>query len=56
MTRRLTQEYLASRTFYQIQAGSLIDNPDQRISADVRCGLVFANKLICCAFHVSSCI
>ena len=38
MTRRLTQEYLASRTFYQIQAGSLIDNPDQRISADVRCG------------------
>lgn len=41
MTRRLTQEYLASRTFYQIQAGSLIDNPDQRISSDVRCGRLF---------------
>ena len=38
MTRRLTQDYFARRTFYQIQAGSLIDNPDQRISSDVRCG------------------
>jgi ABC-type uncharacterized transport system fused permease/ATPase subunit len=36
MTRRLTQDYFAGRTFYQIQAGSLIDNPDQRISSDVR--------------------
>ena len=46
MTRRLTQEYLASRTFYQIQAGSLIDNPDQRISSDVRCGLAFTASWI----------
>ena len=37
MTRRLTEEYFENRTFYQIQSGSLIDNPDQRISSDVRC-------------------
>jgi hypothetical protein len=36
MTRRLTEEYFKNRTFYNIQAGSLIDNPDQRISSDVR--------------------
>ncbi|CAL8470471.1 g10013 [Coccomyxa elongata] len=36
MTRRLTEEYFQNRTFYQIQSGSHIDNPDQRISSDVR--------------------
>lgn len=30
MTEQLTQEYFASRTFYKIQSGQLIDNPDQR--------------------------
>lgn len=36
MTRRLTEDYFANRTFYQVQAGSLVDNPDQRIASDVR--------------------
>ena len=54
MTRRLTQEYLANRTFYQIQAGSLIDNPDQRISADVRCGFIPATRSCFAVHHLSS--
>ena len=37
MTRRVTSEYLANRAFYQVQAGALVDNPDQRIASDVRC-------------------
>ena len=37
MTRRVTGEYLANRAFYQVQAGALVDNPDQRIASDVRC-------------------
>ena len=37
MTTRLTAEYFAERTFYQVQAGALVDNPDQRIAVDVRC-------------------
>jgi ABC-type uncharacterized transport system fused permease/ATPase subunit len=36
MTRRLTDEYFAGRTFYRVQAGALLDNPDQRIAVDVR--------------------
>ncbi|KAI3431377.1 hypothetical protein D9Q98_004431 [Chlorella vulgaris] len=36
MTRRLTAEYFYDRTFYQVQAGALVDNPDQRIAVDVR--------------------
>jgi ABC-type uncharacterized transport system fused permease/ATPase subunit len=36
MTRKLTEEYFHNSTFYQIQSGALIDNPDQRISSDVR--------------------
>ena len=39
MTRRVTSEYLANRAFYQVQAGALVDNPDQRIASDVRCAL-----------------
>jgi ABC transporter transmembrane region 2 len=39
MTRSLTQQYFQHRTFYSIQAGSLLDNPDQRISSDVRWGV-----------------
>ena len=38
MTKRVTSEYLANRAFYQVQAGALVDNPDQRIASDVRCG------------------
>ena len=37
LTVRLTTEYFADRSFYQVQAGSLLDNPDQRISSDIRC-------------------
>lgn len=37
LTERLTDEYFADRSFYQVQAGSLLDNPDQRISSDIRC-------------------
>ena len=36
MTQRLTADYFAERTFYQVQAGALLDNPDQRIAVDVR--------------------
>ncbi len=38
MTTQLLQQYLTDRSFYQLQAGQLVDNPDQRISADVRWG------------------
>lgn len=37
MTRRLLAQYFEGRTFYRLQAGALVDNPDQRIAADVRC-------------------
>ena len=37
MTKRVTNDYLANRAFYQVQAGALVDNPDQRIASDVRC-------------------
>ncbi|KAK9830575.1 hypothetical protein WJX81_000349 [Elliptochloris bilobata] len=36
MTKKVTSEYLANRAFYQVQAGALVDNPDQRIASDVR--------------------
>lgn len=38
MTRQLTGQYFQNQTFYRVQAGSLIDNPDQRISSDIRQG------------------
>ena len=37
LTRRVTNDYFRDRSFYQIQAGTLVDNPDQRISSDIRC-------------------
>ncbi len=36
MTKDLTDKYMANRTFYKIQSEFLVDNPDQRISADIR--------------------
>jgi ABC-type uncharacterized transport system fused permease/ATPase subunit len=36
MTERLTLEYFEDRTFYRVQAGGLLDNPDQRIASDIR--------------------
>jgi ABC-type uncharacterized transport system fused permease/ATPase subunit len=36
MTSNLLGQYFADRSFYQLQAGALVDNPDQRIAADVR--------------------
>lgn len=36
MTREITADYLSNRAFYQVQAGELVDNPDQRIASDAR--------------------
>ncbi len=36
MTEQLLSQYLADRSFYQLQAEQLVDNPDQRIASDVR--------------------
>lgn len=36
LTQRLLSQYFRDRSFYQLQAGGLVDNPDQRIAADVR--------------------
>jgi ABC-type uncharacterized transport system fused permease/ATPase subunit len=36
MTQKFTREYFENQTFYQVQAGALLDNPDQRIAVDVR--------------------
>jgi ABC-type uncharacterized transport system fused permease/ATPase subunit len=36
MTNRLLAQYFRDRSFYQLQAGQLVDNPDQRIAADVK--------------------
>lgn len=35
MTEQFTEDYFYDRTFYQVQAGALVDNPDQRIAVDV---------------------
>ena len=37
MTTRLTRDYLSNQAFYRMQTDVLIDNPDQRISSDIRC-------------------
>ena len=34
-TKRYVGAYMADRNFYQIQAGGLVDNPDQRINSDI---------------------
>ena len=36
MTKQLTKDYFDNQAFYRLQAGSLLDNPDQRISSDIR--------------------
>jgi putative ATP-binding cassette transporter len=36
MTNEFTTDYFKDRSFYQVQAGNLVDNPDQRITNDVR--------------------
>jgi len=36
MTNEFTSDYFKDRSFYQVQAGNLVDNPDQRITNDVR--------------------
>mgnify|MGYP001811054060 CR=1 FL=1 len=36
MTTRLLEQYFRDRSFYQLQAAQLVDNPDQRIAAVVR--------------------
>lgn len=33
MTRSLLDQYLGDRSFYQLQAGGMVDNPDQRIAS-----------------------
>ena len=39
MTKKLMAQYFEDRSFYQLQASALVDNPDQRIAADIRCGI-----------------
>jgi ABC-type uncharacterized transport system fused permease/ATPase subunit len=36
LTSRLVSDYFKGRTFYRVQAQATVDNPDQRIAADVR--------------------
>ena len=36
MTNEFSTDYFKDRAFYQVQAGALVDNPDQRITNDVR--------------------
>ena len=54
LTRRLTDDYFRDRSFYQVQAGALVDNPDQRISSDIRCSHLRKrsgpSSLACCLF------
>ena len=46
LTRRLTDDYFRDRSFYQIQAGTLVDNPDQRISSDIRCAHMCSREVV----------
>ena len=59
MTTRLTRDYLSNQAFYRMQTDVLIDNPDQRISSDIRCCpdhacscccLTLAGTLQCCCW------
>lgn len=47
LTRRLMSQYFRDRSFYQLQAGQLVDNPDQRIAADVRWALGLRQPAVC---------
>ncbi|CAD7699045.1 unnamed protein product [Ostreobium quekettii] len=50
MTEQFLYDYMAKRTFYKVQAASMMDNPDQRISIDIKVftesTLVFALTLL----------
>lgn len=35
MTEDLLNSYMNDRTFYNIHAGSVVDNPDQRLTSDI---------------------
>jgi hypothetical protein len=52
MTNRLLAQYFRDRSFYQLQAGQLVDNPDQRIAADVRHAEACLGRLIEVALRV----
>lgn len=58
MTERFTQDYFADRTFYRIQADSLLDNPDQRIAVDIRCVQAerFLRVRVCLYLYLSPCL
>lgn len=48
MTNEFTTDYFKNRSFYQVQAGALVDNPDQRITNDVR-----YSNMCCKLVHLS---
>ncbi|MEW5304061.1 MAG: hypothetical protein WDW36_006696 [Sanguina aurantia] len=35
-TEQFLKQYLSNRTFYQLQSAGSVDNPDQRVSSDIR--------------------
>jgi ABC-type uncharacterized transport system fused permease/ATPase subunit len=35
MTERMLADYMADRTFYNISASAVVDNPDQRLTSDI---------------------
>jgi ABC-type uncharacterized transport system fused permease/ATPase subunit len=35
MTEDLLDQYMSDQTFYNIHAGSVVDNPDQRLTSDI---------------------
>jgi ABC-type uncharacterized transport system fused permease/ATPase subunit len=35
MTEDLLNNYMSDRTYYNIHAGSVVDNPDQRLTSDI---------------------
>ena len=55
MTNQFTTDYFKDRSFYQVQAGALLDNPDQRITNDVRhvfVSVLSAQGMYTALFHV----
>lgn len=36
MMQHLLTQYMADRTYFRVQSGALVDNPDQRVTSDVR--------------------
>lgn len=47
MTEDMLSDYMADRTFYNVQAGQVIDNPDQRLTSDIN---TFTSTSISLAF------